>query len=547
MVALDSGPLVRLDRGRRFPPRGRGPGRWGPVVRTVLGWLIFLVGWQLLAMALAETRLIATPIGIVVDIANNLPLYLRALAYTGYEAILGYLIGNAVAILSALMVAVMPWTERVALRVSLVIYCLPLVAVGPLLRLIFGLNDGPQITLSALAVFYLTLVPLLVGLRAVPSAWTDLVSSYGRGRWTTLVVVRMRACVPYMVAGLQVTVPAAFLGALVGEFTGAERGLGVLSILAMRSLNTNGLWALAVISAVASVIVYVLVGWLGHKLSPDSRTVLMALPSRRGTRSRWRRWLGGVLEGLITLALVIGGWAAFLRIFDLNPYFAKTPMQVWQWMVSGPDAAEHRAEIFDALGETILVAVPGYFAGLLLGVGLAALFELFPSVRRTLTPIAVALRCVPIIALAPLLVQALGRGAVGTTVVVAIMIFFPTLVSCLYGLRQTPGQVTDFFEVFATPPWRVLLLARLPAMMPAFFAAARIAAPSAILAATVAEWLATGTGIGNLLAITAATSVYGTLWSAVVVVTLVAVVAYWLVELVERRVLRVLAPEQMGW
>ncbi len=175
---------------------------------------------------------------------------------------------------------------------------------------------------------------------------------------------------------------------------------------------------------------------------------------------------------------------------------------------------------------------------------MAALFELFPSVRRSLTPIAVALRCVPIIAIAPLLVQALARGAVGTTVVVAIMIFFPTLVSCLYGLRQTPGQVTDFFSVFATPQWRVLLLARLPAMMPAFFAAARIAAPSAILAATVAEWLATGTGIGNLLAVTAATSVYGTLWSAVVVVT---VVAYWLVELVERRVLRVVAPEQTGW
>ena len=441
----------------------------------------------------------------------------------------------------------LPGTERIALRVSLVIYCLPLVAVGPLLRLIFGLNDGPQITLSALAVFYLTLVPLLVGLRAVPSAWTDLVSSYGRGRWTTLVAVRLWACVPYLMAGLQVTVPAAFLGALVGEFTGADRGLGVLSILALRSLNTDGLWALAVISAAASVVVYVLVGWIGRRLSPDSRTVLMALPPRKRARSWSRRLLVGALEALITLALVIGGWVAFLRIFNLNPFFAKGPVQVWQWMVTSPAAAEHRAEIFDALGATILVAVPGYLAGLLLGVGLAALFELFPSVRGTLTPIAVALRCVPIIAIAPLLVQALGRGAVGTTVVVAIMIFFPTLVSCLYGLRQTPEQVTDFFAVYATPTWRVLLLAQLPAMMPAFFAAARIAAPSAILAATVAEWLATGTGIGNLLAITAATSVYTTLWSAVVVVTVVAVVAYWLVELVERRVLRIVAPEQTGW
>ena len=158
-----------------------------------------------------------------------------------------------------------------------------------------------------------------------------------------------------------------------------------------------------------------------------------------------------------------------------------------------------------------------------------------------------ALRCVPIVAIAPLLVQALGRGAVGTTVVVAIMTFFPTLVSCLYGLRQAPGQVVDVFRTYDTAPWRTLLLANVPAMAPAFFAAARIAAPSAILAATVAEWLATGTGIGNLMAVTAATSAYGTLWATVVVVTVLAVLAYGAVELVERRVLRVVAPEQVSW
>ena len=78
-------------------------------------------------------------------------------------------------------------------------------------------------------------------------------------------------------------------------------------------------------------------------------------------------------------------------------------------------------------------------------------------------------------------------------------------------------------------------------------AAARIAAPTALLAATVAEWLATGTGLGNMMAVDAATSRYTSLWSTVVVVTLLALVAYAVVELIERRVLAVLAPEQGGW
>lgn len=213
--------------------------------------------------------------------------------------------------------------------------------------------------------------------------------------------------------------------------------------------------------------------------------------------------------------------------------------------MASPDASAHRTELASALGETVSVAAPGYLAGLVLGVVLAAAFTLSDRVRLALTPVSVALRCVPIVALAPLLVAALGRGAFGAAVVVAIMTFFPTLVSCLYGMRQLPGQITDVFATYSASPTRVLLLGRLPAMAPAFFAAARIAAPTAVLAATVAEWLATGNGLGNMMAVDAATSRYTSLWATVVVVTLLSLLAYMIVEWVEARVLRVLAPEQM--
>ena len=137
----------------------------------------------------------------------------------------------------------------------------------------------------------------------------------------------------------------------------------------------------------------------------------------------------------------------------------------------------------------------------------------------------------PIVAIAPLLVQAFGRGVVGTTTTVAIMTFFPTLVACSYGLRQTPGQVLDLYAVYDTGRIRTLLSAQIPAMVPAFFAAARIAVPATVLAATVAEWLATGTGIGNLMALAAVNSRYATLWSCVVVVTTIAAIAYGVVAI----------------
>ena len=163
------------------------------------------------------------------------------------------------------------------------------------------------------------------------------------------------------------------------------------------------------------------------------------------------------------------------------------------------------------------------------------------------TPFAVALRCVPIVAIAPLLVQAFGRGVPGTIVTVAILTFFPTLVACSQGLRQTPGQVLDFYAVYDVSRVRTLASAQLPAMVPAFFAAARIAVPATLLAATVAEWLATGTGTGNLMALSAANGRWGTLWSCTVVLTIIASVAYGAVALLERAVLTRVAPEQLSW
>ncbi|MET0145856.1 MAG: ABC transporter permease subunit [Ilumatobacteraceae bacterium] len=519
----------------------------GPV-RSGLGILVVVVAWELLARTLfAGTNLIAPPSGILDATIDNWSLYLRAARTTLWAAARGFLWGNLVAIALGALVALAPISERVVLRVALAVWCLPLVAMGPLLRVVYGPGEGPQVTLAALAVFYTTLVPLIVGLRAVPQSWTDLVASYGRGRVTSLHVVRARACLPYLFAGLQVAAPAAFLGALVGEFTGAERGMGLLTINAMRALQTDELWAVASISALLAMAGYVLVGAIGRRLVIGQPALLMAPPPARSASSLLARGARFTLEIGVTVAVLLGMWIGLMALLDLNPYFAKRPADVWTYLVTAPDAAANRQEIRDALGSTAQVAVPGYVLGLALGATCAAAFELWPAVRRTATPFAVALRCVPIVAIAPLLVQAFGRGAIGTTMTVAIMTFFPTLVACAHGLRQTSGQVLDLYAVYDTGRLRTLVSGQVPGMAPAFFAAARIAVPATVLAATVAEWLATGTGMGNLMALAAANSRYATLWSCVVAVTVIASLAYGVVAILERVVLRRVAPEQLSW
>ena len=342
-----------------------------------------------------------------------------------------------------------------------------------------------------------------------------------------LIRVRARAAMPYLIAGLQIAAPAAFLGAMVGEFTGADRGMGVLSIQTMRSLDVEGTWALAVIATIVAIAGYLLVGAIGRLLSPGAPPLLLAA-IRPPTRVAAPDGPSSSLADLPSDHAADparsgrGRWTSSASTAS-SPSGRSTSSPIWS-----PARRRRRiaANSSARLASTLRVTIPGYLAGLALGAVLAALFELFPLASRVATPVAIALRSIPIVATTPLIVLAFGRGLAGMLVIVAVMNFFPTLVACAQGLRQTPGQVIDFFSVFATGRLRVLLLARVPAMVPAFFAAARMAVPSAVLAATVAEWLATGTGIGNLMALTASTSNYNMLWSAVVVLTLVSVAFY---------------------
>ncbi|MAQ82802.1 MAG: ABC transporter permease [Maritimibacter sp.] len=511
------------------------------LLKRGVGVVLLLAVWETLARATASSFVIAAPSQIAMHMAQNAGLLSRALGTTLWSALQGFVWGNLAGMLLALVAVLAPRSERLLATLALLVFCLPLVATGPILRVLYGPGTGPQVTLAALAVYYTTFLPVLVGLRAAPRGWFDLVHSYGRGRLTTLLQVRLPAALPYVVAGLQIAAPAAFLGAMVGEFTGAERGLGVLTVRALRALDLPATWSIAVLAAGVSMLAFAGVGALGRRLDLAPPEVLLAPP----TESR-RSPLAGLGQALLAFGVTVAIWKGSMELFQLPRFFAKRPEDVWAYLVTAPSSAAQRSRLFDAMAETLALAAPGYAAGLVLGAGLAMALTLLPRLAGAVIPVSVALRSIPIVATAPLIVWALGRGATGTIAVVATMIFFPTLIACQHGLARTPRAVLDLFDVYATGPVRTLTGARLPAMLPAFFASARMAIPAAILAVTTAEWLATGRGVGALMATVASTSDYGMLWSAIALIGLAAVLAHALVATLERIVLSRTSAEQMA-
>lgn len=506
---------------------------------AALGGMFVLALWQLAASALQGRYLLAGPFAVADWIAANAGLLARASLVTGESALWGFLFGNLAAIVLAMLVMLTPRLQPVVAALALVVFCLPLVATGPILRVLFGPGQGPQVTLAALAVYYTTFIPLVVGLRAAPTSWFDLIRLYGRGALTTFVQVRAMSALPYLLAGLQIAAPAALLGAMVGEFTGAEQGLGVLALRAMRGLDVAATWGIATVVAGLSILAYAGLGLLARRTALPRPEILLATragPLRPGLM---------ILNGALALAVLIVIWWVSMEAAGLSRFFAKRPDDLWHFLITSQQAQANRAILWAASAQTLVYVVPGYLVGLFLGAGLAIGLTLVPALSGAILPVAVALRSVPIVTTAPLIVLALGRGALGTITIVAVMIFFPALVACLQGLRQAPGQVLDVISTYGAGRLARMWHAQVPAMLPAFFAAARLSVPAAVLAVTVAEWLATGTGLGNLMALTASTSNYNLLWASVALVALASALGYAAIGMIERAVLLRCAPEQV--
>ena len=233
-----------------------------------------------------------------------------------------------------------------------------------------------------------------------------------------------------------------------------------------------------------------------------------------------------ILFFVASIAAVILAWYGLIWLFQLDNFFAKTPLDVWSYLVTAPDAAAHRAQIFGAMGTTLIDAGTGYVAGTAAALAAAVVMAMLPAVEQAVMPTAIVLRSIPIVAMAPLIALVFGRGLVGVTVVVGLVTFFPTLVLVIAGLRSAPAQACDVIIACGGSRFTAMRKVQMPYALPALFAAARIAAPAAIGGATLAEWLATGSGAGNLLVLSYAASKFSALWAASVVIVTVSVMFY---------------------
>lgn len=270
---------------------------------------------------------------------------------------------------------------------------------------------------------------------------------------------------------------------------------------------------------------------------PNAAAAMRKEVRAESMRSVLRALGTSVVTFLVTIVTVLVLWVGVLWALDISPYIAKGPADVWTFLFTVPDAAANRAEVGDNLAVTLGDALIGFAAGLAVALLGAILFQLSKGAEHALMPVAMLLRSVPLIAMAPVIIMIFGRDDWTVAVMGGIVVLFPALVSIAFGLKSASPQMNDVITVYGGTSVTALRKVALPSSLPSFFAAVRISVPGAITGALLAEWLATGEGIGGSVGGYITQAQFSALWASVVVVTAVSLVLYNVVQIAENVVL----------
>ena len=373
-------------------PRARSR-RLRALVLRALGPVAVIVAWEVVGLLVPANRhLIPPPTAVLGAMWDDRVLYRINVSTTAWEALQGFLIGSGAAFVAAVVIVQFSFVEHYVMRVAIVIRALPLLAVAPVLVVIFA-GETSKVAMAIIVVFFPTLIAVIIGLRSAEQAALDVIRVFGGGQAMCLWKVRLSASLPWLFAGLVIAAPSAVVGAILGEFFGGNSGLGVALIQAMSVLDTDRVWGFALAATFLSGVAVVLIRVLQRVLIKWSPNIDVAARRSANAAGGGLRTAMFKLFTLVTsVVLILALWNGFIAVMHLNRFFAKTPLDVARYLFSGPLAPGQRNAIVHALLVTLGEASYGFVIGTALAIALAVVFVVFPRASDALMPVAIGFR-----------------------------------------------------------------------------------------------------------------------------------------------------------
>jgi NitT/TauT family transport system permease protein len=250
-----------------------------------------------------------------------------------------------------------------------------------------------------------------------------------------------------------------------------------------------------------------------------------------------RRRLAILVTQVFVLILVFGGWQLFTSLKIVDPFFFGQPSGIvrtaWQWVQHGTNQGSIWLQIYTTMEEAVFGFLIGVAAGIVVGV----LLGQFRFLSEVLSPYIKAVNALPRIVLGALFVIVLGLGISSKIVLAAFLVFFVVFFNAYQGVREVDGNLVNNARVLGASRMQVIRNVVLPSAMTWIIASLHVAFGFAVIGAVVGEVLGAQHGLGVL--ITDSQNNFNTdgIFAGMIIIGLIALVAEWLISLLERRLL----------
>ncbi|HEV2573113.1 ABC transporter permease [Methylocella sp. CPCC 101449] len=230
--------------------------------------LALLLAWQIAVPLFNVSEFVLpTPFDILKRTVTDYRLLLSHCWVTAAEVVAGFLCAATVGILTALAVFYSRIVERAVYPLLVAMQTVPKVALAPLVILYLGYDWGPKLFLSFLISFFPIVVATVVGLKSLDRGYANLVKSMGASEAQVFLKVRLPAALPSIFGSFKVALSLAVIGAVLGEYVAAERGLGYLQLQANANFDVTLNFAAVFVIALLGVSLYSIILFVEKKIN----------------------------------------------------------------------------------------------------------------------------------------------------------------------------------------------------------------------------------------------------------------------------------------
>ena len=238
--------------------------------QILAGALSVLIIWELAILIFhPATYVFPAPLQVFQALQSQGDILWNNSLYTVTEVLIGFILANAISLLIALVVAFIPKIENPMTSLAVTLKTIPIIAIAPLLVLWFGSGIWSKVVAVIFVCFFPALVNILRGIKSLDADLHQLFRVYSVSKFQLIKLFIMPGILPYLFSALKVSSSLAIIGAIVGEFISANKGLGFLIVTNYYSLNIPMVFACILITSFMGIILYHLIGYIEGKTVPS--------------------------------------------------------------------------------------------------------------------------------------------------------------------------------------------------------------------------------------------------------------------------------------